>query len=131
MATESLEDIVKVLSNLKVLEIAKLKNLLEQEWGVTAAAPMAATAAAAGPAAAAAPVEESTEFQVTVLEVPADKRIGAIKVIRELTGLSLKDAKDIVTETPRVAKERMPKAEAEDMVKKLEAAGAKVAMKGV
>jgi len=130
VATE-LEDIVEKLSNLKVVDLAKLKKLLEEKWGVTAAAPAAvAVAAPAGPAAAA-PVAESTEFQITLLEVPADKKIGAIKVVREITGLGLKEAKDIVESPPKVIKETAPKAEAEEIVKKLEAAGAKASMKGL
>lgn len=132
MATETLEEIVKTLSNLKVTDLAKLKKMLEEEWGVTAAAPVAmavAAAPAAGGSAAAA--EEATDFQVTLTEVPADKKIGAIKVVREITGLGLKEAKDIVEGAPKVLKETCPKAEAEEIIKKIEAAGAKAKMKGV
>lgn len=129
MATENLEEIVKTLSGLKVVDLAKLKNMLEEEWGVTAAAPVAMAAAA--PVAAASAETESTEFQVTLTEVPADKKIGAIKVVREITGLGLKEAKDIVEAAPKVIKETAPKAEAEEIVKKIEAAGAKATLKGL
>lgn len=130
MTTQTLDDIVETLSNLKVTDLAKLKTLLEDKWGVTAAAPvaMAAAAPSAAPAEAAA---ESTEFQVTLESVPADKKIGAIKVVREVTGLGLKEAKDIVEAAPKVIKETAPKAEAEEIAKKLEAAGAKATLKGL
>lgn len=131
MATENLESIVETLSNLKVVDLAKLKKMLEDTWGVTAAAPafaaVAAPAAAGGDTAAA----ESTEFQVVLTEAPADKKIGIIKVVRETTGLGLKEAKDLVEATPKVIKETAPKAEAEEIVKKLTAAGAKASMKGL
>lgn len=130
MATESLEEIVKTLSNLKVTDLAKLKKMLEEEWDVTAAAP-AAVAVAAAPVAAEAAVEEATDFQVTLTEVPADKKIGVIKVVREITGLGLKEAKEIAESAPKVLKESAPKAEAEEIIKKIEAAGAKATMKGV
>src|SRR5262244_1104477 len=94
----SIPDIVSQLSKLSVMEVVELKNALEKEWGVTAAAPvamMAAGGAAAG-GAAAAPAEEKTEFTVILKEYPADKKVGVIKVIRELTGLGLKEAKDLV-----------------------------------
>lgn len=128
MATDQLDEIVEKLSNLKVVDLAKLKTLLEEKWGVTAAAP--AAVAVAAPAAAAA-VVESTEFKITLTEVPADKKIGAIKVVREITGLGLKEAKDIVEGTPKVIKESAPKAEAEEIKKKLETAGAKVTVQGL
>jgi large subunit ribosomal protein L7/L12 len=130
VATESLEEIVKTLSNLKVTDLAKLKKMLEEEWDVTAAAP-AAVAVAAAPVAAEAAVEEATDFQVTLTEVPADKKIGVIKVVREITGLGLKEAKEIAESAPKVLKESAPKAEAEEIIKKIEAAGAKATMKGV
>lgn len=129
MATENLDTIVETLSNLKVVDLAKLKKMLEDTWGVSAAAP--AFAAPAAPAAAAADVVESTEFLVTLTEAPADKKIGVIKVVREITGLGLKEAKDIVEAAPKVLKENAPKAEAEEIIKKLEAAGAKATMKGL
>lgn len=130
MATATLEDIVKTLSDLKVTDLAKLKKMLEDEWDVTAAAPAVAMAApAAGDAAPAA--EEATDFQVTLTEVPADKKIGVIKVVREITGLGLKEAKEIAESAPKVLKESAPKAEAEEILKKIEAAGAKAALKGI
>lgn len=132
-ANPNLDEIVEQLSNLKVVDLAKLKKLLEDKWGVKAAAPAAVMtmAPAAGAGAAAAPAAESTEFQVTLAECPADKKIGVIKVVREVTGLGLKEAKDIVEAPPKVLKETAPKAEAEDIAKKLEAAGAKVTLKGL
>lgn len=130
MATQNLEDIVETLSNLKVVDLAKLKKLLEETWGVTAAAPVAIAAAApAGGAEQAA--AESTEFSVTLTEVPADKKIGVIKAVREITGLGLKEAKEMVDSAPKVLKESAPKAEAEAIVKKIEEAGAKATMKGL
>jgi large subunit ribosomal protein L7/L12 len=130
VTTQTLDEIVETLSNLKVVDLAKLKKMLEDKWGVTAAAPIAIAA----PAAAAAPAEaavESTEFQVTLEAVAADKKIGVIKVVREVTGLGLKEAKDIVEAAPKVLKETAPKAEAEEIAKKVEAAGAKVTLKGL
>lgn len=130
MTTQNLDDIVETLSNLKVTDLAKLKKMLEEKWDVTAAAPaaMAFAAPAAAPAEAAA---ESTEFQVTLEAVPADKKIGVIKAVREITGLGLKEAKDIVEAAPKVLKETAPKAEAEEIAKKIEAAGAKATLKGL
>ncbi|MFC2049528.1 50S ribosomal protein L7/L12 [Chlamydiota bacterium] len=131
MTTQTLDEIVETLSNLKVVDLAKLKKMLEDKWGVTAAAPVAMAVAAAPAAAAADAAVESTEFQVTLEAVPADKKIGAIKVVREVTGLGLKEAKDIVEAAPKVIKETAPKAEAEEIVKKIEAAGAKATLKGL
>lgn len=129
MATENLDQIVETLSNLKVVDLAKLKTMLEDKWGVKASAPVAmAMATAAAPAAA---VSDSTDFQVTLTEAPADKKIGVIKVVREITGLGLKEAKDIVEGTPKVLKETCPKAEADEIVKKLAEAGAKATLKGL
>lgn len=123
------EQLVNALSELSVLEMAELKKALEDKWGVKAAAAVAAAApAAAAPAAAAA---ESSDFQVTLADAPADKKIGIIKVVREITGLGLKEAKELVDAAPKVLKETAPKAEAEDIKKKLEAAGAKVTLKGL
>lgn len=128
------EDLIEALSGLTVLEMSKLKTALEDKWGVKAAA---AAVAVAAPSAAAAPAEaaQSTEFQVLLNEVPADKKIGAIKVVREVTGLGLKEAKELVeaatATAPKVLKETAPKAEAEDIKKKLEAAGVKVTLKGL
>jgi large subunit ribosomal protein L7/L12 len=129
---QTLDQIVETLSNLSVLDMSKLKTMLEDKWGVKAAAAapvmMAAPAAGGGAAPAAA---ESTEFKVTLEEVPNDKKIGVIKVVRELTGLGLKEAKDLVDGAPKVLKETSPKAEAEDIKKKIEAAGGKITLKGL
>lgn len=123
------DDLVNALSELSVLEMAELKTMLEDKWGVKAAAAVAAAApAAAAPAAAAA---ESTDFQITLVDAPADKKIGIIKVVREITSLGLKEAKELVDTAPKVVKETAPKAEAEEIKKKLEAAGAKVTLKGL
>lgn len=124
------QQLVDTLSGLTVLEMAELKEALEAKWGVKAAAAAVAVAApAAGGAAPAA--AESADFQITLADAPADKKIGIIKVIREITGLGLKEAKDLVDAAPKVVKETAPKAEAEDIKKKLEAAGAKVTLKGL
>jgi len=131
--SKNIDQLVEDLSSLTVLEMAKLKDMLENKWGVkAAAAPSFAVAAPAqAQAAPAAGAQASTDFQVTLTESPADKKIGVIKVLRELTGLGLKEAKDIVEAAPKVIKETAPKAEAEDMKKKLEASGAKVSLKGL
>jgi large subunit ribosomal protein L7/L12 len=121
-----LEKIVDELSSLTVMEAAELSKLLEEKWGVSAAAPVAVAAAAAGPAAPAA--EAKTEFSV-VLESAGDKKINVIKVVRELTGLGLKEAKDLVEGAPKEVKADVPKSQAEEWKKKLEAEGAKVALK--
>jgi large subunit ribosomal protein L7/L12 len=125
----SIPDIVGQLSKLSVMEVVELKNALEKEWGVTAAAPVAMVAAGGGAAAAAAPAEEKTEFTVVLKEYPADKKVGVIKVVRELTGLGLKEAKDLVEGVPGTVKEGVNKADSESMKKKLEDAGAKVEIK--
>jgi ribosomal protein L7/L12 len=125
----SIPDIVGQLSKLSVMEVVELKNALEKEWGVTAAAPVAMVAAGGAAAAAAAPAEEKTEFTVSLKEYPADKKVGVIKVIRELTGLGLKEAKDLVEGVPSVVKEGVNKADSDTMKKKLEEAGAKVEIK--
>ncbi len=120
-----LQKIVDDLSSLTVLEAAELAKLLEEKWGVSAAAAVAV----AGPAAAAAaPAEEKTEFTV-VLAAAGDKKIEVIKEVRAITGLGLKEAKDLVEGAPKPVKENAPKAEAEEIKKKLEAAGAKVELK--
>jgi large subunit ribosomal protein L7/L12 len=120
-----LSKIVDDLSSLTVLEAAELSKMLEEKWGVSAAAPVAA-AAAAGPAAAA--VEEKTEFTV-MLTAAGDKKIEVIKEVRAITGLGLKEAKDLVEAAPKAVKEGINKADAEAAKKKLEAAGAKVELK--
>ena len=125
----TIEQLVETLSKLSVLDMSKLKTALEDKWGVKAAA--AAVAVAAPSAAPAAAAAESTDYQITLVESPADKKIGVIKVVREVTGLGLKEAKDLVDGAPKVVKETAPKAEAEDIKKKLEAAGAKVTLKGL
>jgi large subunit ribosomal protein L7/L12 len=120
------ENLVEHLSKLTVLELNELRKSLEDKWGVTAAAPMAMMAAA--PAAAAAPVEEQTEFSVFLNETGPEK-IKVIKVVRELTNLGLKDAKDLVDGAPKMVKEGLDKNAAQDAKKKLEEAGAKVDIK--
>jgi len=122
-----LAKIVEDLSALTVLEAAELSKLLEEKWGVSAAAPVA-VAAAGGGAAPAAAVEEKTEFDVILVEAGANK-INVIKEVRAITGLGLKDAKDLVDGAPKPVKEQVNKAESEDIKKKLEAAGAKVELK--
>jgi large subunit ribosomal protein L7/L12 len=125
-------DLVEALSKLSVIEMAELKTALEEKWGVKAAAAAVAVAApAAAGGAPAAAASESTDFQVTLADAPADKKIGIIKVVREATGLGLKEAKELVDAAPKVVKETAPKAEAEELKKKLEAAGAKVTLKGL
>jgi large subunit ribosomal protein L7/L12 len=125
MADISRDQVVDYLSNLPVIQIAELIKTLEDKWGVKAAPAMVAGAAAA-PAAAA--VEEKTEFTVELAEAGANK-INVIKVVREITGLGLKEAKDLVEAAPKAIKEGVSKAEADEMKKKLEEAGAKVALK--
>jgi len=122
----NLEKIVEQLSELTVMEAADLSKLLEEKWGVSAAAPVAV--AAAGGGAEAAPVEEKTEFEV-VLTSAGDKKIEVIKEVRAITGLGLKEAKDLVEGAPKTVKEAAPKAEAEEIKKKLEAVGAKIELK--
>jgi large subunit ribosomal protein L7/L12 len=124
----SREEIVNAIGNLSVLEVVELISDLEKKFGVTAAAPVAAVAAAA-PGAAAAPVEEQTEFSVTLTEYPADKKVTVIKVVREITGLGLKEAKDLVEGVPALVKDAVAKADVDAIKKKLEEAGAKVAVK--
>ncbi|MBR2686588.1 MAG: 50S ribosomal protein L7/L12 [Aquamicrobium sp.] len=122
-----LAKIVDDLSSLTVLEAAELSKLLEEKWGVSAAAPVA-VAAAGGGAAAAAPVEEKTEFDV-ILAASGDKKIEVIKEVRAITGLGLKEAKDLVEAAPKPVKEGVAKADAEKIKAQLEAAGAKVELK--
>jgi len=122
----NLEKLVEELSALTVLEAAELSKLLEEKWGVSAAAPVAA--AAAPGAAAAAPAEVKDEFTV-VLAAAGDKKINVIKAVREITGLGLKEAKDLVEAAPKPVKEGVPKADAEKLKAKLEAEGAKVELK--
>ena len=121
-----LSKIVDDLSSLTVLEAAQLSKLLEEKWGVSAAAPVAVAAAGGGAAAPAA--EEKTEFDVVLIGF-GDKKIQVIKEVRALTSLGLKEAKDLVEGAPKEVKGGIPKAEAEEIKKKLEAAGAKVELK--
>ena len=123
----SKEEILDAISNMTVMEIVDLVKMMEDKFGVTAAAPVA-MAAAAGPAAAAPVVEEQTEFTVTMTSFGANK-VGVIKVIREITGLGLKEAKDLVEGVPSLVKESIPKADAEALKKKLEEAGAAAEIK--
>ena len=120
------EQVIEWLSNQSVLEIAGLVKDLEEKWGVSAAAPVAV--AAAGPVAEAAPVEEKTEFDV-ILKGDGGKKINVIKEVRGITGLGLKEAKELVEGAPKPIKEGVSKDEAEDIKKKLEAAGAEVEVK--
>src|SRR5690554_3919078 len=120
-----LEKIVEDLSNLTVLEAAELSKLLEEKWGVSAAAPVAVAAAGGAPAAAA---EEQTEFEV-VLAAAGEKKIEVIKEVRAITGLGLKEAKDLVEGAPKPVKEGVNKADAEKFKAQLEKAGAKVDLK--
>ena len=129
MADISREQVVDYLSNLPVIQLADLIKTLEDKWGVKAApVAVAAGPAAGGAAAAAAPAEEKTEFNVDLKEAGGNK-IAVIKVVREITGLGLKEAKDLVEGAPKTLKEGVSKAEADDMKKKLEEAGAKVELK--
>jgi large subunit ribosomal protein L7/L12 len=130
MATK-VEEIAQQLDSLTLLEAAQLSKLLQDKWGVSAAAPMAVAAlrgAGGGGASAAAVEEEKTEFDL-ILHAAGEKKIQVIKVVRELTGLGLKEAKAVVDEAPKPVKEKVSKAEAEDMKKKLEEVGATVEVK--
>lgn len=125
MATLTKEEIVEAVGSMSLLEVADLVKMFEEKFGVSAAAPMmmAAPAAAAAPAA-----EEKTDFDVELTSA-GDKKLNVIKVVREITGLGLKEAKDLVEGAPKVVKEGAQKAEAEDIKKKLEEQGAKVTLK--
>lgn len=123
----NLAKMVDDLSALSVLEAAELSKMLEEKWGVSAAAPVAV--AAAGAAAGAAPAEEKTEFSVILKSAPADKKIGVIKVVREATGLGLKEAKDLVEAAPKPVKEGVNKSDADKISKALTEAGATVEVK--
>ena len=122
MASEKIVKFVEEIKTLTVLELAELVSAIEEEFGVTAAAPVAVVA---GPVAAA---EEKTEFDVVLVEAGASK-MGVIKAVKELTGLGLKEAKDLVDNCPKTVKEAAPKADAEALKAKLEEAGAKVELK--
>ena len=125
----SKDEILDAISNMTVIQVVELIADMEKKFGVTAAAPVAMVAGGGGAAAAAAPVEEKTEFTVILKEYPADKKVGVIKVVRELTGLGLKEAKDLVEGVPGTVKEGVNKADSDNMKKKLEEAGAKVEIK--
>jgi large subunit ribosomal protein L7/L12 len=124
----SKEDILNTISNMTVMEIVDLVKMMEEKFGVTAAAPVAMMAAGAGAAAAAPVAEEKTEFNVTMTSFGANK-VGVIKVIREITGLGLKEAKDLVEGVPSSVKEGVSKADADAIKKKLEDAGAAAEIK--
>ncbi|MBL8833026.1 MAG: 50S ribosomal protein L7/L12 [Rhodospirillales bacterium] len=123
-----LAKLVDELSTLTVLEAAELTKMLEEKWGVSAAAPVAVAAAGGAPAAGGAAAAEQTEFTVTLANA-GDKKINVIKVVRELTGLGLKEAKDLVEGAPKVVKEGVNKDDAAKMKKALEEQGAKVEVK--
>ena len=122
----SKEEILDAIASMSVLEVSELIKMMEEKFGVSAAA--AAVAVAAPGAAAAAPAEEKSEFDVVLTEIGANK-VQVIKAVRELTGLGLKEAKDLVAGAPKTVKEGLAKADAEEAKKKLEAAGAKVDLK--
>jgi large subunit ribosomal protein L7/L12 len=124
----SVEEIAEQLDKLTLLEAAQLSKMLQEKWGVSAAAPVAVAATSGAGGAGAAAVEEQTEFDV-ILSAAGEKKIQVIKVVRELTGLGLKEAKDLVDGAPKPVKEKITKAEAEDVKKKLEEQGAMVQVK--
>ena len=128
MATLTNEEIVEAIGSKTVLELCDLIKAIEDKFGVKAAAPVAVAAPAGGAAAAAAPAEEKTEFTV-VLKDGGAKKINVIKVVRAITGLGLKEAKDLVEGAPKTVKEGIPKAEAENIKKQLEENGAVVEIK--
>ena len=126
----SKDEILDAISKMTLMEVVELISDMEKKFGVTAAAPVAVAAApGAGGGAAAAPTEEKTEFTVLLKEYPADKKVTVIKVIREITGLGLKEAKDLVEGVPSTVKEAVSKADSDAIKKKLEDAGAKVEIK--
>ncbi len=125
----SKDEILEAISNMTVLQVVELISDMEKKFGVSAAAPVAVAAGGGGAAAAAAPAEEKTEFTVVLKEYPADKKVTVIKVIREITGLGLKEAKDLVEGVPATVKDAVPKADVEVIKKKLEEVGAKVEVK--
>ena len=122
------QELIEEIKKMTVLELAEVVKALEEEFGVTAAAPMAVAAAGPAAGAAAAEVEEQTEFDV-ILEAAGEKKINVIKVVRALTGLGLKEAKDLVDQAPNPVKQAITKDEAEDIKKQLEEAGATVKVK--
>jgi large subunit ribosomal protein L7/L12 len=122
------QELIEEIKKMTVLELSQLVKALEEEFGVSAAMPMAAAGPAAGAAPAAAEEEEQTEFDV-ILKAAGEKKINVIKEVRAITGLGLKEAKDLVDGAPNPVKQAIPKAEAEDIKKKLEEAGADVEVK--
>lgn len=125
MSTLTKEEIVEAVGSMSLLEVADLVKMFEEKFGVSAAAPVAAVAVAAAPAEAA---EEQTEFDV-ILESAGEKKIDVLKVVRELTGLGLKEAKDLVDTAPKAVKEKIKKEDAQAMKAKIEAVGGKVSIK--
>lgn len=130
--TANLEEIVQKLSDLTILEMSELKKLLEEKWDVKASAAVAVAAgpAVAGDAAGGAPAEEATEFNVTLASIDDSKKIAIIKAVREITGLGLKEAKELVEGAPKELKSGTSKADADEIKSKIEAAGGKVELKG-
>ncbi len=128
MAKMTKDELVNAIAELTVLELSELVKAIEEKFGVKAAAPAVAVAAAAAPAGAAA-AEEKDEFNVVLTAVDAAKKIGVIKVVREITGLGLKEAKDLVEGAPKAVKENVAKAEAEELKKKITEAGGTVELK--
>jgi large subunit ribosomal protein L7/L12 len=126
MANVTKEDVIQFIASMSVLELSELVKELEEKFGVSAAAPMAMMAA--GPVAAAAPAEEKTEFDV-ILIAHGEKKINVIKEVRAITGLGLKEAKDLVESPPKPVKEGIPKADADKIKAQLEGAGATVEIK--
>ncbi|HEY9546420.1 MAG TPA: 50S ribosomal protein L7/L12 [Solimonas sp.] len=124
MATK--EEILDAIAGMSVMDVVDLVKMMEDKFGVSAAAPVAA---AAGPAAAAAAVEEQTEFTVVLASIDAAKKVNVIKVVREITGLGLKEAKDLVEGAPQTVKEGVDKKTSEELKKKIEEAGGKVELK--
>lgn len=124
MATK--EEILDAIAGMSVMDVVDLVKMMEDKFGVSAAAPVAA---AAGPAAAAAAVEEQTEFTVVLASIDAAKKVNVIKVVREITGLGLKEAKDLVEGAPQTVKEGVDKKTADELKKKIEEAGGKVELK--
>lgn len=123
------DEILEAISKMSVIDVVELISDMEKKFNVTAAAPVAVAVGGGAAAAAAAPAEEQTEFAVTLKEYPADKKVTVIKVIREITGLGLKEAKDLVEGVPALVKEGISKADVDAIRKKLEEAGAKVEVK--
>jgi large subunit ribosomal protein L7/L12 len=123
------EEILEKLKSLTLLEASELVKQIEEAFGVSAAAPVGGMMMMGGPAAVAEPVEEQTEFTVMLEEVPADKKIAILKEVRAITGLGLKEAKDLVEAAPKAVKEAIAKDAAEELKKQLEAVGAKVSVK--